>query len=421
MGYMYDTVFFSGKKKRTVKAIEIYEIIKKGIKKKGQTREWVCEFDAENEIIYIFFNNESEDFSLSFVKNEFKTFCKLYYPIDDISGKEDSTIMAALLDVLYKARKKFNTIEIWDDYGLAESYWESKKYRFTFRELSDEELIRVKKMFSLGYTKHEELLKAIMAEDMDLDLESFEKYENLDISSGFMQGCVQNNLATYVYETSDYGNEGRVSDMLFEFTSDPNKYMFALWTFLDGVSWIFCDGTRWVHYDDRKYENDNSIKIYKHWHSVPNTAQIDLMYNDIFAPLYLAESDPLNRCILAYRYFLSVYDFCGFKYTGHRKYKLVIDEIIENYGEDIGTKYLKIEVAYRKYVFHAMPDVRKNNHDTIIKNALLKYGEKLVSDYVHTFIDKYYSNYRFNHEMEYLYQAQSIYLDESLLDNSQNT
>ena len=67
MEYMSDTLFISGKKKRTATVYDIFEKIAKGIKKKGPTKNWVCELDEENCSILIDFNDEkSETFILSF-------------------------------------------------------------------------------------------------------------------------------------------------------------------------------------------------------------------------------------------------------------------------------------------------------------------------------------------------------------------
>ena len=139
MDYMSDTIFYSGKKKRTVQTTEIYEKIKAGIKKKGPNKDWICELDPENESICISFQDgESETFILEFDgKGVFSGCCKLFLPLDETTKEEDRTLMTTLLDLLYKAKNKFNTIQITDDYGLAESYWENKKFKFDYRELSE--------------------------------------------------------------------------------------------------------------------------------------------------------------------------------------------------------------------------------------------------------------------------------------------
>ncbi len=413
MEYVQDTVFISGKKKRTVTVEEIYERIEKGIKKKGPTKEWTSVFDEDKGEIYIYFNDgQSEDFHLSFDKNDFECICKLYLPYDEASSTEDMTLLTTLLDILYRIRTKLNTITVSDDYGLAESYWEGKRYKFKFRELTTEEVLRAERLYNAGYTRHEDFLRAVMAEDMEMDVNEFKTYENPDISHEMDHGYIQNSLETYIYETSDFGNEGRVSDMLPEFTCDPNKYMFALWTFSHGVAWAFGDGSCLIYDLGAGFEGD--IEIKKHYCRIPNEAQVDLLYNNFFAPLYIEEKDSFKRCVLAYRYFLSVYDFCGFKFTGHQRPKLVTEEILERYGMDVGREYLALYITSEKYIFSG--NYSDGYGDRIINNALSRYGKDFMERYIKDFKRVYEENHRFRLETQYYADIDSEYVDDTLIE-----
>ncbi len=53
-----------------------------------------------------------------------------------------------------------------------------------YRELTVDEYKRVERLYAEGYTKHEELLRAIMAEDMEMSYQEFVNYENPDIAMG---------------------------------------------------------------------------------------------------------------------------------------------------------------------------------------------------------------------------------------------
>lgn len=391
MEYMSDTVFFNGKRKRTVSSMEIFEKFTKSFKKKGPTKKWEYRIDEAEETMIIDFHDEkSESFAIAFnKKGEFDGFCKFYFPVDDETNEADYTVMYTMFDILYKAKSKFNRIEITDDYGVAANYWESKKFKFDLRELTEEELNRVKRWFDAGYTKHEDLLRAIMAEDMGMEYEEFVHYENPDIAHGSLKGRVHNLCATYVYEASAFRDEGRASDLLFEFQSDPNKYNFALWSFWGGISFIFFDGTGL----------DDAVTFEKHGCSLPMEAQIDLVYREKFAPAYVQNTDSFERCVLAYRYFLSVYAFTGFHYVGRKKITTVIDSILEEYGEELGTVYITIYTTMKKYGWKE--EYQKNFRESIEK----QYGSELLENYRKDFLPGYGRDERFSIESKYYADA----------------
>lgn len=284
---MSDTLFFKAKLKRTVNPVDVFEKIEKKVNK----------------------------------KKEYSGFCKIYFNLED-NVFEKSSEFKALLDIFYSVKSNFSLIEFSDDYGLATEYWDSKKFKFGYRELTVDEYERVERLYVEGYTKHEELLRAIMAEDMEMPYWEFVNYENPDISAATWQGKIENTLMTYLYETSEFQKEGRISDALEYFAGEPDNHTFALWAFTEGISWIFCDGSG----------KQNEITLGKHRCMIPKLSQIDLVYREKFVPLFIHTEDAFMRCILSYRYFLSVYEFLGFKYVGHKSIKLVIDEVMEEFG-----------------------------------------------------------------------------------------
>lgn len=164
---MSDTIFFKGKLKRGRDPLEVFEKIKKGIKKKGPTKNWICKIDENRKDFFIDFQDEgSETFSLQFnEKGEFNDFCKVAFPLEGDLFEAGKSEFKALLDILYSAKSMFNSIEITDDYGLAASYWDSKRFKSDFRNLTAEEEARVRRLFAEGFTTHEQLLMAVMAEE----------------------------------------------------------------------------------------------------------------------------------------------------------------------------------------------------------------------------------------------------------------
>lgn len=85
--------------------------------------------------------------------------------------------------------------------------------------------------------------------------------------------------------------------------------MFSEMAFVIGIAWVFFDGTG-------PYEE---INLEKKFISTPKDKQVELLFMEKFAPLFMKEEDPLEKCILAYRYFVSVYDYLGFRYVGRVK------------------------------------------------------------------------------------------------------
>lgn len=402
---MSDTIFFKAKLKRTREPFEVFEKLEKKInKKKGPTCNWECKYDYDDESITIdFHDNKSEVFYFKLdSKKEYSGFCKVYFNLDE-NAFEASGELKALLDVFYSLKNNFSLIEFTDDYGLAADYWDSKRFKFEYRELTVDEYKRVERLYAEGYTKHEELLRAIMAEDMEMPYEEFVDYENPDISSGGLKGSVQNALSTYVYETSEFRKEGRVCDSLEYFSGDPDKYTFALWGFVVGIAWIFCDGSG----------KQDEITLEKHRCMFPNLSQIDLIYREKFAPFFIREEDAFKRCVLAYRYFLSVYDFSGFKYAGHKKIRLVIDEVLEKFGGEKGIVYLTCYITSKRYIFENTN--KKVYKDNFIRNVAERYGEGFFENYIEEFKNKYEKNFRFQMEANYYAETKLRYVDDSLV------
>lgn len=403
---MSDTIFFSMKLKRSKNPAEVYEKLEKKInKKKGPTSKWECRYNSQEESICIDFHDEkSETFYLKLNKKQaYSGFCKVYFDLgDDVFDK--SSEFKVLLDIFYSIKSFFSVIEFSDDYGLVAGYWDSKRFKFEYRELTDEEYIRVEKWFAKGYTKHEEVLRAIMAEDMKMPYEEFVNYENPDIARGDSKGMIINTLVTYLYETSEFQKEGRVYDLLEHFVGDPNKYIFSMWSFMDGIEWIFLDGSG--------YETE--ITLEKHRCMIPKLSQIDLIYREKFAPLFIKETDAFQRCILAYRYFLSVYEYTGFKFAGRVKNAgLVIDEVIEEFGAEKGEMYLTFFVTSERYIFQYTNG--KEYGKILVANIVEQYGEDALINYVKEFKRKYEGNIRFRQETKYYAETKLKYVDDSLV------
>lgn len=203
---MTDTIYISGKLKRNILISELYEKISKSIKKKGPTKLWECHMTEFGDTIIIDFNDEgSETFGLTFnEKNEFDEFCKVDFPLEGDLFEDGKSELKALIDILYKCRNMFSRFKISDDYGIASAYWECKRIKIQLRELTDEEIIRLMRLYSDGNNTHESLLLAVMAEDMGMTVDELKKYRNYELKvEDDYWPQIYRPLETYLYETSE--------------------------------------------------------------------------------------------------------------------------------------------------------------------------------------------------------------------------
>ena len=304
---MSDTIFYKAKLKRTATPETVFEKLRKKVGKKGPTQKWECSFDIDESAIQLDFHDEmSETFIMKLnPKSVYEGFCKVFFDMPgDVLDKPSE--LKELLDIFYGLKSQFSILEFSDDYGLVDGYWDSKRFQFAFRELTEEENARVEKWFRAGFESHEKLLRAIMAEDMGMTYEEFLSYDNPDSCAGENIPRLEQELATYFYETAEFQKEGRVSENWMLYITDPGKHTFSLWSFIEGMEWIFCDGSG----------TQREITLDKHRCMMPALSQIDLIYREKFAPAFLGAEDSLERCKLAYRYFLSAYEFTGFHFVG---------------------------------------------------------------------------------------------------------
>lgn len=402
---MADTIFYKGKLKRGKNPLEVFEKINKSIKKKGPTRQWDCKIDAEKEQLCIVFPDGSENFVLDFnEKGEFNSFCKVYF-MDDAS-EEGKSEFYALIDAIYNAKSMFSKIEVTDDFGLAESYWDSKKFKFSLRELTPEEQERVKRLYSAGHTGHENLLLAIMAEDMKMSIEELMNYINIDCGPWEPFPALFNILETYLYETAAFQKEGRMCEIPEYVYYDLGKVSYSVFAFLEGLTWIFLDGNGY----------GTSISLEKRRAFSQKDAQVELLFREKFVPEFLKLEDSLEKCLLVYRYFVSVYDFLGFQYVGRiEKLRTKIDEIIEEYGEEKGNIFVTSYCTYKGYNLPQFTEEQKKIYEnTFLRRMKERYGEALLDEYFE-FNKKYGTNVKFSQEAKNVAKYKMKYIDESLV------
>ena len=319
---MSTTIFFKLKLKRTRTPMEVFEKMKKSVKKKGATKNWICDIDeAAPSMTIDFGDNESETFYLSFDdKKVCNGFCKVYFPLSgDEFDDEKKSEFKALLNMIYSARTSFSEMEITDDYGISESFLESKVNKINLRELTEEETKRAEKLLAEGHTNIREFITALMYDYRDMPYsEDFIPYINKEIGQRPTMFWNDFKIAdfyeaftdSFLFETTEYQNRGRLYK-IGEYYSDLNGVFFAVHAFVFGISTI----TGYFIYE-------------KGWD--PKSTQVLRLYYNKCLPLIEAEESDNDKCILAYRFFVSIMDYLGFKYAGrdNKQIKLIDGDIL---------------------------------------------------------------------------------------------
>lgn len=292
---MSDTIYFKGKLKKTKEPQDFFAKIQKGIKTKGVTKLWTAIVDDVS--ITIDFGDEaSENFVFEFDGLSVESFCKVAFtpdePVQDIKKSEFYT----LLNIIYSTKSFFKEFELSDDFALCESFIDSKNYKLSLRELNAEETSRVKACFDKNCTNHTQMLIEFMKED--LGLPNDKEFPKLTICAEHFSPQTLNIPYEYwLYQTSSYADMGRLDEI------DPSVYVdlgsvgFSIVAFEDGME-ALCGS-----FSGKANFGQKDIQVMK-------------FFKDKFLPIFNAEENLYERLLLAYRFFLSVYDYCGFKFVG---------------------------------------------------------------------------------------------------------
>ena len=189
----------------------------KAIKKRGATKNWSYTINEEEETFLVDFGDElSEGFGIHFEKQVADDCGKVYFPLDgELYEDEKKSEFKALLNMIYSARTSFSRMEITDDYGLAEDFMESKKFKLKLRELTEEEMERAKRLYNLGYTAHPGFVLKLIYDYLEIPFdEEYEKYVNQKVSCTRYdledQKFLRPFIETFLYETSEYRDQGRL-------------------------------------------------------------------------------------------------------------------------------------------------------------------------------------------------------------------
>lgn len=318
------TVFYKLKLKRTRTPTEVFEKIKRSVKKKGATKKWTYFIDAENQFMSVDFGDEkSETFRLSFDDKKICSgFCKVFFPLSgELFDDEKKSEFKAFINMIYAARNSFAEMEITDDYGVSESFLDTKVNKIVFRELTEDERERAKRLFDNGHTNIKEFITALLYDYRDMPYsEDFIPYINKRVSAAalgfwgsksYVEDFFPSFVESFLYETTEYKDKGRLNNVR-DYYGDLNGVWFSVIAFLNGIETI----TKYHVYEKG---------------ADPKSTQVLRLYYGKCLPLMEAEKSELEKCFFAYRFFVSIMDYLGFKYVGKGgKYNDLISQGLVN-------------------------------------------------------------------------------------------
>ncbi len=335
------TIFYELKLKRTRKPLEVFEKMAKTVKKRGATKNWVCEYD-ENYFRIDFNDDFSETFVITFNEKKIcKDFCKVGFPLSgELFDDEKKSEFKQLLNMLWSVRTSFSEMKITDDYGITECYLDTKVNKIALRELNDEELERAKRLFENGHTTINEFVTALFFDLRNLpytenylpfinrntSLHYIAFWDSFDKEYDFYGAFAE----SFLLETTEYKNEGRLYTVK-DYYGDLSGVWFSVFAFTHGIL-ALTGRFRCISGD-------------------PKSAQVTRLFQNKYLPLLNEENDAFGKCVLAYRFIVSIMDFLGFKYVGRSDKRLeqiepelaeAAAEMLEKGDKASREKYLKI-------------------------------------------------------------------------------
>ena len=172
-----DTIFYRLKLKKNKTSADVFSKMQNSIKKKSAAKNWNCTISADSMTID-FGDEKSETFVLHFNGLMADGFCKVDFPlVGDAFDDDKKSEFKLLVAMFYSVKSLCQKIELSDDYDIASELFDSLDYKMVFRELLPNEKQRLDRLYTLGYTSHEDFLLAVFAEEIGLP-EDFE-WENV--------------------------------------------------------------------------------------------------------------------------------------------------------------------------------------------------------------------------------------------------
>jgi len=294
---MADTIFYTLKLKKNKTPFQVFEKMERFLKNKVPARNWT--FEISDDVLIVNFNDgRSETFALRFNEKIAEGFCKVYFPLEgELLEDEKKSEFKLFVTMIHSVKSLCSEIKVTDDYNIAEEYFKSLDCKFKFRELDEHEKDRLDRLYKLGFTNYEDFLLAVFAEDLALS-EDFEwrNIINKGIKIKFPPFPFISSICEYyLYETVLYKKK-TLAKIYEETYSGADDTFGEVYAFILGVGSLF-----------------HSYKFMRNTYGCG--VHVSNFYDDKFKPMFEI-ADTCGKCELAYRFMLSVLDFCRFKFVG---------------------------------------------------------------------------------------------------------
>lgn len=294
---MADTIFYKMRLKKKKTAQDAFTKMQKSIKKRGPTKNWTATVTG-NEMVICFGDEKSETFVIRFRNKKAKGFCKVDFPMEgELFDDDKKSEFKIFISMLHSIKRFCTYMEVTDDYEVAEEYFKNLDYKLVLRELTDTEQARLDRLYQLGFTNYEDLLLAILAEDLGMP-EDF-KWSDYSNNSGklyFEFPEISRILEYYLLETAYLNKKPLYEDERYQQPRNCGDPPAEVYAFALGIGAVF-----------RSYKF-----VLNRW---GRGEQVSKYFTDKFIPVFI-KSDRYEKCRLAYRFMMSVYDFCKFKFVG---------------------------------------------------------------------------------------------------------
>lgn len=176
----------------------------------------------------------------------------------------------------------------------------------TLRKLTDDETHTAVSLFEQGHCSIKEFVTALLYHYRNLDYsENFIPYINRHIgfttimfwdSNSYEDEFYTDFVESFLCETTEFKDNGRLYQIK-KYYGQQNEVRDAVFAFTYGIELL---------------TGIQEPDLVKEW----TTKQVTSLYKNKYLPLIDEQNSELDKCIIAYRFFVSVLEYFGFKYVG---------------------------------------------------------------------------------------------------------
>jgi hypothetical protein len=306
---MAHTIFYKGKLKETCTPDDVFSKVVHFIKPKGVTKAWSYvkdEWEGHKRLVIDFGDNKSENLVFCFPNSEIEGFCKTNFyhsdsPNDKVAANLANKQFEVVLNIFYSIRILFSKYEVSDDFEVWNDFFASKQANEpVFRELDDKETAKVSELYNNGHCNPCDLMLGIIGRDLGGkqgdDLYDYIKADYCPFGKIYNDLIEYSIASTWLHETMCVTKTNARINLPYPATNDSASACAFVIAELLGA-------------EPHPRSGGGFYKI----------SQMMKFYDEQYLPLLKEESDNYKKCVLAYRFIMSLLDFAELKYVGIEK------------------------------------------------------------------------------------------------------